>query len=329
MGLTESPRFGKQFAQDITLNSRKNEHCTLSDVPNATKSRRAAADFVPPLGYEVFLHSSVIAIALLIVFSLPDFNVFQVGTEGNFVEKLTFWLDPLLLNAVGVILASIIIFFGCFDSGHSCRARCTFAFALPSALLVFAYGLTYVVLKPSFAYAASHNHLPPPLLFSKMGIDLEGTSATPSGSILSQIFMIYLGIAYFRGFRHWKREFPAEDLAGHKIERLCLGLLIFTFFVLAFTRIYRGFHTVFDVAITVGVATYLFWLMFYVIARYLSRVHPAAPKALASTTIINIPLFLFYSQDAHWWIGIFVAVIWILGIVQIMPQKELHARRDP
>jgi hypothetical protein len=269
--------------------------------------------------YEVFFFTMVVSVFTMLVLLVFGSSAHEYATEGTLLDTLTYYADPIFGHLLGVACVAITIWFG---TAHLCTKRTRrliFCFCMPclAVLLLYIFGL--VVLKPSFAYDRPAQHLNVPWLTAIVRADESSIrDSCPSGFVLRQMFLLMIGLVFYRGFR---TNVKASQ-KGIGIERSSLMILLLLLIFVGFSRVYRGFHTAYDVAISISVSCYLFWLFYYLAGVFLSRLPRNMTSGIAAGSCIFVPIFLYYSQDAHWWALIGIGLFWVIGLTRMFANPE-------
>ena len=299
-----------------------------NESPGPNPNSGIARNFIPPVSYSTFLVSAIAAFLAMVVLTIPPFTSFNVPASGDHLDKITYFLDPLLCNVVGIFLSAVIIYTGTSHINCSISHRFIFSASLPLVTVILGYVVTHFALKPSFGYDIPTPKLSHPILFEFFkGKDaLRNSTSTPSGSVFCQFLLFFVGLVYFRPLRH--RKYRTDNPNSRPFEWACMCALLGLGLLVGWLRYHRGYHSVFDAGIALGVSSYAFWFSFYVISRIAKRSHPESSTGLASLSLLNIPVFLYFSRDAHWWIAMAIAVLWALGAVKLFTPPHVKAGID-
>ncbi len=235
-------------------------------------------------------------------------------------NSITYYIDPLFLHAVGVVLASTVIFVHL----RVRHGRATFgdltkmgvwAFSCPIILLLITASVSEFILKPSFGIARPVEHLPAPMLLSYLESGpAEGMAdSCPSGFVVRQmsLFLVSLvfGLSLF--------EMSECDTHKRRIGMILIFLSLLAVVFVAFSRVYRGFHSVFDVSLSVSTCTFFIWLLYNLIAHILRRVPKETVGGLVSMCGVLFPIYFYYSQDSYHWVRLGILILCGLGLVQM------------
>ena len=267
--------------------------------------------YLPLVSYNVFFFSLVVSTFIMLVFSMPVFHELTFGSQGTFLDTITYIVDPLLLHVLGIACTAILIWYRV--SLKNRWKKFLLSICLPSLLLLFVYGLTELVFKPSFAILRPAEHLTAPWLTALIGMGKKGMAdSCPSGFVVRQSFLFFLGLSFYRRYQ------PSVKSEAKLIEYVAFLFLIFSTIFIVFSRVYRGFHSVFDVAVAICVSCYTFWLLFYILGSFVNRLPRNATSGIVAVTFVLLPIFLYYSQDAHWLALIGIGLFWIIGLTYII-----------
>lgn len=274
----------------------------------------------PVVRYSVFFFSMVVAILVMLLLSLPVFGVPGHGRAAGILELVTYYVDPLVVHLCGIACVSFLIWCGVWDVKARWFHKLGFSLFVPSVTLVLVYFIEEHILKPSFAYPRPPGCLVSPWLTGLLKID-EPTVADscPSGFVVRQMFLLMTGLVFYRSF-DVKNDRNGQTATW--IERTALTILAVSVVFVAFSRIYRGFHTIYDIGVSVSVSCYLFWFFYYLISVVLGTTTSDMGSGIAAATCILVPVFLYYSQEAHWWVVIGIVLFWAIGLAQILQRGE-------
>jgi membrane-associated phospholipid phosphatase len=235
-----------------------------------------------------------------------------------FLNSLTYqwFFDPTVWHLVVGVLASVLIFGQAkYVRGADTWSRVV-ASGLPFALLVIVLLIGDFVIKPAYAIQRPLNPLPePPLtaffrhLLSKKPSEPD---SMPSGFVMRQISLFYLVtwmIIRRNRSQKWVRTF---------VEALnILGLVI-----VAFSRVYRGAHSLLDVAAAIGIGTLLFWTImlppFSLISLRGFHINKVRLSTLLGGSIILFVIFLGFSNNGAALIRLFTYMLITIGSIYIV-----------
>lgn len=100
---------------------------------------------------------------------------------------------------------------------------------------------------------------------------------------------------------------------------------IFIFLFILFSRFYRGAHSLSDIGISLGSATYLFWI-FVSILLWKKQVDRRFVPDMEYVSLVYLPLFYFYSMSAVVWICTAFVIISGLSLMYIYPSQFEDAK---
>ena len=285
------------------------------------KRSEQVAEWVPVVKYEVFFFSVVLAIAGMLILSLPSFKIETIGEEGSALDTITYFVDPLFAHLLGIGAVFVLMWTATTHMYQKKRTRLAICVGVPLAAFLMIHGFTEVVLKPSFDYDRPAQHLESPWLSAMLKVDEpREDNSCPSGFVVRQLFLLMIGLVFYRGFQANR---ASQDKPGRIEGSTLIGLGTGVIFV-AFSRVYRGFHTMYDIAISISVSCYVFWLIYYLIGVFPKRVPTNMTSGIVAASCIFVPAFLYYSQDAYWWAIIGIGVLCLIGFTRIIPGGEVN-----
>jgi hypothetical protein len=278
------------------------------------------------------------------------FHSRQFG-RAHALDVATYWLDPFLCQLICMVLVAwLLVRFWLMRSVPGRRPSLWIqALCLVMIVFVVEIVLETLVLKPTFHYARPPNPLGEPWLASAvrhvqaafMGRSGNSTGSNetscPSGYALRQFWYLLLTFSCLRLRRPPTEQSveemcPAETvqvepmvpLAGQNAWALAL-LLALSAFVL-FSRVYRREHTLFDIGVTMGVASYSYWLVYSVVAVVVHGTsHKVVLTDMGAASLLFLPIFFFYSGSAIWSVAGILVILGILGITAyIVPDEDQH-----
>lgn len=256
----------------------------------------------------------------------------QIGGS-RALDKVTYWVDPLILHAISLALVALIIASWAGSRGGRARGTVRQCFLLVLIMLAvgcwlfFWYAAEALFLKPAFNCARLPNPMSEPFLVGRLRF-YAGTSC-PSGFVLRQMVLLLLGLLFASGATN---DTTAKDctrdfywgLRSRRTTGIIIVLAFMTAFV-AFSRIYRGTHTWFDVGITIAASVYCFWLVYFICALIANRMAEYLFRDLVAASAVYLPLFLFYSQSATPWVVATLVVFCFLGSVHYIVRSGHHS----
>lgn len=99
-------------------------------------------------------------------------------------------------------------------------------------------------------------------------------------------------------------------------SRLILTFLGACFLLTLFLRMGSARYSILDLAATVAIATYTFWVIYYLIAAAVGRAHPHYYADVFAATCMFVPLFLLYSGNTAYCAAVGVFVFALFGLIQ-------------
>lgn len=203
-------------------------------------------------------------------------------------------------------------------------------------LLAAEYGLEVRIFKPCFDTPRPLAPLPPSWGMAWVeklrGTDRDSPAhllqgGAPSGWVLRQWWLLLLQMAVVRSLRG--RANVASRARGvlSALEAFAIVAVVFV----AFSRVYRRDHYLFDVLLGVGVGNWSFWLL----AWGLSCIPPFCPRESERyTTSIVISLlpqvcfFFLYSASSYRWVMLTVVLLPIIAFLNWLYRPRLSYRGD-
>jgi len=279
---------------------------------------------VPDFLFYVTLMSGLLFMGFLCSDSLIKFSFEQSAL----LNKLTFVLDVSLLqilSALGLIFVIKEYLFGrvserklLLSMGSVKRIVIITAILLVAFVLVGEYASEHLILKPIFnkprADTVKVETLEEPWLTSFLLEQIRPSSegrqlGAPSGYCLRQWLMTLIFLLYFdkivRRKTHRKKKILCS-IAGYSI---CAFLFLFV----AFSRVYRGAHSFFDVGIALGVGTFFFWF-FYILPGSLLIRNDKYLRDLLGISLVYFGSFFYFSNSSYRWAYIAFFLYPFLGI---------------
>jgi hypothetical protein len=149
----------------------------------------------------------------MLVLASPVFpNSYMVPSELSFITQLTYLADPILINLMGVFLCGIIIIGGL--AGRFLVKNVEFIKFIKNnfkifiltiislgIFLIFLYIIEQTLLKPSLNYYRFSSHLQESWLSIKFSSHKEVADSCPSGFVLRQAMLLWIGIFFYRRIR--------------------------------------------------------------------------------------------------------------------------------
>jgi len=235
----------------------------------------------------LFRSSVILALVCTMVLSREYFLNLRVPRVPT-LDRLTgsLWLDPLAVHLYSGILAIVLILIGKYwlrMSEHRGSLLQIVRVAVITtiifvAILGSAIVLTDYWLKPTFHYdrPSEEYRLPEPP-FTETFNDLlnrepeaDKPTSAPSGFVLRQLFlMLLLFILAQVTFLLLSSRLPRWRKAIIVLKSGFYSLNILMFCWVAFSRVWRGNHTIFDVGISIAVGILIFWPSFFLLASIL------------------------------------------------------------
>jgi len=283
---------------------------------------RPSSIWFPLVDYRTFVLIAAIGlVCMTIVLLVPSFHKATFGDDGTWSAKVTYWVDPVLVHVIGILSAAVIVLHRTGVGTAPRWKRVVFAILLPFALVVVAYALEMGVLKPTFAYETTSTHLRPSWFEGFLcSFGLSGSGSCPSGFFLRQAVLLLIGVVYL--VRQPERE--NTERRYRIFELTALGILALSTIFIGYSRVYRGFHTMFDIAISAGVVCYAFWFFYYILALCLRRVLMNQTGGLTAATCIFLPVFLCYAGATHWVVLAGILIFCLIGFANIVGINEIE-----
>jgi hypothetical protein len=302
---------------------------------------------VPPIGYDAFLVISALALHMVAIGRVPRAHQLwqPSGSAWEWIlNAVASCVDPILFNLVSAVACGYLVHRGAGAIPSGARPltpawRRAFTIIVPFLVCAYGIGLDLLVLNHSFSASTARGTAHEgfltiwlkPFLLQQTG--LAPNSVGPSPCCFVQTLLFLCGLVYSKSLRHrshgrvcWRSLSRGEFIALLLLAAGCL--------LVPLQRVIRGFNSIADVALCFGLASYFFWLGFYIITRLLKRFHPASTGGLVAVTLLNVPVFMYLAKDTFWWIVIFVVITGVLGLVHMLvgdavrvPQPEVF--REP
>jgi hypothetical protein len=224
--------------------------------------------------------------------------------------SLTIFLDPIWLHLLAAIFASYLFYSISRKKRYSRFVSFSVAFTPWIILLVSEFAVLYLF-KPAFDVPRPQmydNYLEPPAV--RLFHYLVGEKgSTPSGFVVRQI-VLFLAISLGLNSKDSPIKNNAARISIHIVN------LIFVMLVGAH-RLLRDSHTLFDVTISVGVGTIVFWLVY--VMPYIVFKGTSAVYNVAMVYMLFVASFFFYTNRSDLWIfNSFAVVAFILLTQQIL-----------
>jgi hypothetical protein len=168
-------------------------------------------------------------------------------------------------------------------------------------------------------------------VFGQVGTAGEGSQeweqgGAPSGFCLRQLWLLLVFVLFYEQLLEGSRD-PKKNMVK-RVTFYGVGILIFCF--IAYSRVFRQFHSFFDIGITIGLGTFFFWLAVVLPHSFVyKKVRHLAD--IIGVSFAYIPLFFFYSHSSFEWVtfSIFmypsVAIIYAL-ITRKVPYSRLYEK---
>lgn len=263
----------------------------------------------PELFFFVSL-AGTLFIGLFLVWALQTLGLtHSFIARSDSLDDVTYWIDPWSLQ---LLFAATISFLTVRVLAHN-GPWYRFVVAIQPFVLLFGiWVIGSLLFKPGFGYSRP-DYLQEPWLTAvfrdimlRFGIGFG--EAVPSGFVTRQLALAcYFALVVNRTFA----------LKGKRLRLFLQTLNIFLLLLIIFLRYYRRDHSLFDIALTLPMATVLFWLLMtpmYRLADDLMDVsRKLARKALWNTVagyvVVNILLFPYALKPTL----TLERTLWILG----------------
>ena len=305
----------------------------------------APIQFLPPSIPLDWVYISLITafLAMIILGRGYETVYFPSSARQPWLNSLTFILDPM---AIQLSLAALIAwltyrYLSRVTVGASSRSLQVFfwfvSFSWIILLLAFLTLVEKVALENVFFYENIGDPLGEPWLASIVD-EVEGAVSTfllslsgrhpadlvsrnldvPSGDTMRQVFLFYLTV--------WitsQRDFLAKARVSSRVRIIVHLANVVALSWVIFSRIYRGEHSVFGVAVGIGVATILFWTLltglYTVSPRYHSQYRSIFLRDLGGATFVFSFMFYYYSNHAGRWLVYSVVIVSFFLILSVLP----------
>jgi hypothetical protein len=285
----------------------------LPDRFSKAPVRIPRGNWIPRVPQSLFHLSS--CLALICIAWAGQMSRVPWVTPWQWAFRLSRWLDPVILQGISTLFVGAIVITYRFPERPlfaSLRAewgKCIGALSLIVGSLFVLFVLERLWLKPAFGYDRPASIVEDSLILHWLGITAQrvGTGC-PSGFVMRQVWLLYCGLAIvcsrsttepIRYYAYW----------GWRASFMIAVIFLLTSLV-AFLRIARGAHTLFDVGMAIGAGTFLFWFFYF----FAAMVYRSAARELygdmIAFSIAFLCLFTFYSKrEGSWIISGFVIVL--------------------
>lgn len=201
-------------------------------------------------------------------------------------------------------------------------------------LLAVEYGLEVNVFKPNFDTPRPLNPLPPSWALAwaekLAGIDRDSpahmlSEGAPSGWVLRQWWLLLFQLIIARSLR------ARADIASrarrllYALDAFAIAAVVFV----AFARVYRRDHYLFDVLLGVGVGNWSFWLGAWGLSRFPRFVPRESERYTTSIVVSLLPqvcFFFLYSASSYRWVLVTVVLLPIIAILNWKYRPRLSYR---
>lgn len=239
--------------------------------------------------------------------SIPTFRI-ATSLSGGF-------LDPLLVQGGSVVVLMWLIY-QFLTLRNICGIwRGVLTVAVPLLILFGEFFASQQFLEPLFRYKMPAGAMPEPI-FNRAVADYIGLSgrtsfAAPAGYCLRQLFIMNLALLLIEQPEMEKRFGGSVRVGVHAFFVLCvIGISVL--------RVYRGIHTPFDIGLSFGVGTILFWFFGVVICSVVGdRKNAHYLGDMPNPLLAFGAVIYFYSQDTTPWIIALIGMIALLGSVYL------------
>jgi len=275
---------------------------------------------LPNIPWNLFIYSIVISIGLTSILAILGIVPIEplLNLRNPHIDALTSWwfLDPFVWQIIVGLLASFLV----FRQAKHVRGADIYSRIMASGLPFVVFAIVWVVgdflIKPAFGVLRPQNPLPEPpvtvFIRSLISSNSSEPDSMPSGFVMRQVALFYtVTWMVIKGERvnKWVRIL-AESVA------------VFGLVLVAFSRIYRGAHTLLDVSGAIAIGTLLFWIFvispFTVIQIEEKEIPKICLSALIGATIVVFAVFLGFSNNAASLFKIFTSNIIIMGGIYLV-----------
>lgn len=260
-------------------------------------------------------NGTLLVVSLLVSFGgfliLPYIEVRSNVIPGTRLDFISYYLDPVLLNLFGG-LPLLWFCYVMFRNSLSYSPKKSALWALGSsfllgAMIVFGeYYLETHFLKDSFGLDRPTEQLRHPWLiqlFINLGwyVEEEGRSA-PSGFTMRQILLALSYLFAITGTRITMSS--SQKLLTNILSFLSVALVV----VIAYFRVYRGAHTLYDIGMALGIGIVLFWVAAEVVSLMLELKWEEEFRLLIQLSAASSLLgWLFYARETDKVMSLFLA----------------------
>ena len=137
-------------------------------------------------------------------------------------------------------------------------------------------------------------------------------SAAPSGWCWKQLWLVLAACVL------WEQA-DIRDRRG-RVWTYAIGALAFLW--TAYGRVELGRHSLFDVGMSLGMATYLFWTVGYLVLGAMRRIDAYTRRRwfseLAAYSVLYLLLPFYYARDPQWYVllwGALVVAMWLVSLL--------------
>jgi len=281
-----------------------------------------------PLVNRNMLYFSFFSALLLLILLSSKF--FQYSLPHNiFINRLTYILDPLILQLFSFLLLIILAFKFIYkpDKNEIAHKTSFLYYVLFLFILLFSeIILEFFVLKPSFHFnrpAKSmeesffinfliHNKLIKNFISGKNG------SSAPSGFTLRQIFIFYSYLIL-----HIQNN---KSINFKRIKNITISLYSILMVIICLSRIYRNAHSFFDIGLGIGIGTLIFWFIYIAFLKLLKLDHIPKNDLTGDFILPGISLcftILLFCQRTELWLGFSLSIFVLLGLIDVIKIKKV------
>lgn len=275
-------------------------------------------DSLPEIRSNFLYASLILGLIIMVILCLPNLQKFTLPRTPLWNKITKYPLDAGLIQLISALLLAWVI----YKYPLKIFAKKSFT-AISSVLFVFLIMLVEIVMekwlfKPSLRYDRLLDSLSE-AFFTQFVLTIlhmvgEKGTAAPSGFALRQMFLV-LPFLILSQQEKWKSVFSTK-------ATFVLYFLNILFFILVpLLRIYRGRHTLFDVGISIGIGTFIFWFFIIIIQSLVKKREAGYLEDLTGFSLIYIFSILFYCHNTTYWLLFSFLVILFLGTVYFFTHK--------
>ncbi|TKJ29448.1 MAG: hypothetical protein CEE40_08555 [Chloroflexi bacterium B3_Chlor] len=317
----------------------------MRDVDEAVHDDKQPATYVPETFFYVTIALSLCFMILLAAQAVAGASI----PRTSLMDALTFTMDTLAVQvcfAAAVSFATALLIYNHWTALHErlrggatrvgsavarlitvrairIAASVLVGISLVGLLMLAEFELEHRFFKPSFLAPRPAVPLPDPpftrWLEGLLGVNASDSNdgdGAPSGYVLRQWYLLLLLVVVTEQLLRRRHD----DRSRLWIRAIAYGLSFLTLLYVAFSRVYRLHHTMFDVGIAIGLGTLTFWLVALLPGAILHR-NKKLITELGGSAFAYLFLFFFYSQSSYRWVVGALVIFLVLAIVYLLADR--------